>query len=77
MKTILVPVGGSDADALVPETALAVTRPLSAHLELLHVRVAVADAAVHTPHLEFARGAGLERHCCRGSRPGAQWLFDG
>jgi nucleotide-binding universal stress UspA family protein len=59
MKTILVPVGGSDADAPVLETALAVARPLSAHLELLHVRVAVADAAVHTPHLEFARGAGL------------------
>ena len=59
MKTILVPVGGSEADALVLETALAVARPLSAHLELLHVRVAVADAAVHTPHLEFARGAGL------------------
>ena len=40
MKTILVPVGGSEADALVLETALAVARPLSAHLELLHVRVA-------------------------------------
>ena len=59
MKTILVPVGGSDADALVLETALAVAQPLSAHLELLHVRVAAADAAVHTPHLDFARGAVL------------------
>jgi nucleotide-binding universal stress UspA family protein len=59
MKTILVPIGGSDADYPVLETALAVARPLSAHLELLHVRVAVGDAALHTPHLEFARGAGL------------------
>lgn len=59
MKTILVPVGGSEADATVLETALAVARPLSAHLELLHVRVSVADAAVNTPHMEFARGAGL------------------
>jgi nucleotide-binding universal stress UspA family protein len=59
MKTILVPVGGSDADALALETALAAARPLSAHLELLHVRVTAADAAVYTPHLEFARGAGL------------------
>jgi len=59
MKTILVLVCGSDADALVLETALVVARPLSTHLELLHVRVAVADAALHTPHLEFARGAGL------------------
>jgi nucleotide-binding universal stress UspA family protein len=59
MKTILVPIGGSDSDYPVLETALAIARPLSAHLELLHIRVPVADAAVHTPHLEFARGAGL------------------
>jgi nucleotide-binding universal stress UspA family protein len=59
MKTILVPVGGSDADAVVLTAALAVARPLSAHLELVHVRVGAADAAVHTPHIEFARGAGL------------------
>ena len=59
MKTILVLVCGSDADALVLETALAVARPLSAHLELLHIRAAVADAALYAPHLEFARGAGL------------------
>jgi nucleotide-binding universal stress UspA family protein len=59
MKTILVPVGGGDSDALVFETALAVARPLSAHLELLHVRVTVPDAAIHTPHMDFARGPGL------------------
>jgi nucleotide-binding universal stress UspA family protein len=61
MKTILVPVGGSDADKTVFETALAVARPLSAHLELLHVHVTAPEAAVHTPHVEFARGAGLAR----------------
>jgi nucleotide-binding universal stress UspA family protein len=59
MKTILVPVGGGDADAMVLETALAVARPLSAHLEFLHVRVAAAEAVRHTPHADFARGAGL------------------
>lgn len=59
MKTILVPVGGGSGDALVLETALAVARPLSAHLEFLHVRVAAADAARHTPHVDFATGAGL------------------
>jgi nucleotide-binding universal stress UspA family protein len=59
MKTILAPVGGSDADGVILETALTVARQLFAHLELLHVRVAAADAAVHTPHVEFARGAGL------------------
>jgi nucleotide-binding universal stress UspA family protein len=59
MKTILVPIGGGDADAVVIETALAAARPLSAHLEFLHVRVAAAEAARYTPHVDFARGAGL------------------
>jgi nucleotide-binding universal stress UspA family protein len=61
MKTILVPVGGSDADADVFATALALARPLAAHLEFVHVRVTPGEAAVHTPHMEFARGAGLAR----------------
>jgi nucleotide-binding universal stress UspA family protein len=60
MKTLLVPVGGGDADAAVLQTALTVAE-LDAHLELVHVRVDVVDAAVHTPHMEFARGAGLSR----------------
>jgi nucleotide-binding universal stress UspA family protein len=59
MKTILVPVGGSDTDQVVFETALAVARPLMAHLEFLHIHVDAAEAALHTPHLEFARGAAL------------------
>lgn len=59
MKTILVPIGGGDADAVVLETALAAARPLSAHLEFLHVRVAAAEAARYAPHVDFARGAGL------------------
>jgi hypothetical protein len=60
MKTILVPVGGSDADASVLKTALALARPLAAHLELVHVRVTPGEAAVHTPHVEFARGANAK-----------------
>ncbi len=59
IKTILVPVGGSDADQAVLETALTVARPLLAHLEFLHVRVSAAEAAHHTPHVDFARGAAL------------------
>jgi nucleotide-binding universal stress UspA family protein len=59
MKTILVPVGGSDTDQVVFETALAVALPLMAHLEFLHIHVDAAEAALHTPHLEFARGAAL------------------
>jgi nucleotide-binding universal stress UspA family protein len=61
MKSILVPVGGSDADADVFSTALALARPLAAHLEFVHVRITPGAAAVHTPHVEFARGAGLAR----------------
>ena len=61
MKSILVPVGGSDRDESIFQTALAAARPLSAHLDFFHVRINPAEAAVHTPHIEFARGAGL-RH---------------
>ena len=59
MKTILVPVGGSDTDEVVFETALTVARPLAAHLEFLHIRVGAGGAALHTPHVAFARGAAL------------------
>lgn len=59
IKTILVPVAGSDADHDVFETALTVARPLLAHLEFLHVRVRPGEAAHHTPHVDFARGAAL------------------
>jgi hypothetical protein len=59
MKTIFVPVGGSDTDHVVFQTALVVARSLIAHLEFVHVHVGVAEAAVHTRHLEFARGAAL------------------
>jgi nucleotide-binding universal stress UspA family protein len=59
MKTILVPLGGGDADAAVLDTARTVAQPLCAHLELLHVRVTPAEAAAHTPHVDFARGVGL------------------
>jgi len=59
MKTILVPVGGSATDQVVFETALAAARPLAAHLEFLHIHVGAGEAALHTPHVAFARGAAL------------------
>ena len=59
MKTILVPVGGSDTDQVVFQTALAIARPLAAHLEFLHIHVGAGEAALHTPHVAFARGAAL------------------
>jgi nucleotide-binding universal stress UspA family protein len=59
MKSFLVPVGGSDSDESVLETALAAARPFGAHLQFLHVRIGVASAAQNTPHVEFASGAAL------------------
>jgi nucleotide-binding universal stress UspA family protein len=46
MKTILVAATGSDADDAVFASALAVARPFSAHLQVLHVRVDAAAMAV-------------------------------
>jgi nucleotide-binding universal stress UspA family protein len=59
MKKILVPAGGGKTDLVVFETALAVARPVGAHLEFLHVHLDASQAAFHTPHVEFARGAAL------------------
>jgi nucleotide-binding universal stress UspA family protein len=59
MKSFLVPIGGSDTDGPVLETALAAARPFAAHLHFLHVRVALGQAAQHTPHVDFARGPAL------------------
>ena len=58
MKTILVLIGGGDRDQTVFETAMAAARPLSAHLDFLHIHVGAGEAARHTS-AEFARGAGL------------------
>ena len=59
MKTILVLIGGGDRDQVIFETALAAARPLSAHLDFLHVRVGVGEAARHSPRTASARGPGL------------------
>lgn len=59
MKSFLVPIGGSSTDEAVLETALAAARPFAAHLQFLHVRVGVGEAAQHTPHMAYASGAAL------------------
>lgn len=61
MKTILVPAGGSDTDKAVFATALSLARPLSAHLEFLHIRPGLDEVAAHTPHLGFAMGSGVQQ----------------
>jgi len=65
MKTILVLAGGREADASVFDAALAIANPLQAHLEFLHVRISAGEAAVYTPHVDFARGAGLRSALAR------------
>jgi hypothetical protein len=46
IKTILVPATGSDADAGVFASALAVARPFGAHLGFLHIRIDSAPRIV-------------------------------
>ncbi len=60
MKTILVLTSGSDSDAAVFDTALAVATPLGAHLAFLHVHVSPAEAAQYTPHIDYASGEALK-----------------
>jgi nucleotide-binding universal stress UspA family protein len=59
MKTILVLSGGSDSDSPVFETALAAAQPLGAHLRFVHIRIGPGQAAMYSPHVEFARGPAL------------------
>jgi nucleotide-binding universal stress UspA family protein len=59
MKTILVLTGGSESDAPVLETALAAAQPFAAHLRFVHIRIGSGQAAMHSPHVEFARGPAL------------------
>jgi len=59
MKSFLVPVGGADSDDSVLATAMATARPFAAHLNFLHVQVAAGQAAMHSPHADFATGPAL------------------
>jgi hypothetical protein len=59
MKSILVPTGGSDTDSPLFETALAVARLFSSHLQFLHIHIGAGEAALNVPHAEFAMGPAL------------------
>ena len=65
MKSILVLAGGAESDGVVFDMALSTARSVGAHLDFLHVRLSVGDAAVHTPHVDFAMGKGLEMALAR------------
>jgi nucleotide-binding universal stress UspA family protein len=58
MKTILALVGGGARDEVICQTAFAVARPLSAHLEFLHIHVSPGEAARYN-RAEFAMGSAL------------------
>jgi nucleotide-binding universal stress UspA family protein len=59
LKTILVPTSGSRTDEIVFATAVAVGRPVAAHLEFLHVHVTAGEAAAHAPHVDFCIGPAI------------------
>jgi nucleotide-binding universal stress UspA family protein len=59
MKSVLVPIGGSDTDFPLFETALVVARLFSSHLQFLHVHIGAGEAALNVPHTEFAMGPAL------------------
>jgi nucleotide-binding universal stress UspA family protein len=59
MKSFLIPIGGSDTDLPLFETALAAARPFSSHLNFLHVHVGPGEAALNSPHTGFAMGPAL------------------
>jgi nucleotide-binding universal stress UspA family protein len=59
IKKILVPTSGRQNDDKVFATALALARPLAAHLEFYHVRLSSCEAAVRSHHVEFCRGAAM------------------
>ena len=60
MKSILIPIGGSDSDRAVLDTAVAAARPLRAHLNFVHFRIGPGEAAVHTPHVAFVSGPAMK-----------------
>ncbi len=59
IKTILVPISGSDTDTRVFSAALSVARLLGAHLKFLHVRLSTCEAAIRTRHVEYCVGPAI------------------
>jgi nucleotide-binding universal stress UspA family protein len=59
IRNIFVPVSGSETDREVISMAFAVAQSLQAHLEFLHLRLSLAQAAVNAPHVDFCLGQGL------------------
>lgn len=59
IKTVFVPVSGSDTDARVFAAALAVARPFGAHMQFFHLHLTPGEAAARAPHVDYAIGEAL------------------
>jgi nucleotide-binding universal stress UspA family protein len=59
MKSFLVPIGGSDTDEPLLETAFAAARPFSGHLNFVHIHVRAGEAIPNIPHAGSARGSAI------------------
>jgi nucleotide-binding universal stress UspA family protein len=60
MKTILVAVSGTKSDDTVLDAAFAVSEPLNAHLDFIHMPLNEIDLSDYNHHIEFARGEAVE-----------------
>jgi nucleotide-binding universal stress UspA family protein len=59
IKTVFVPTSGSETDNSVFATALAIARPLSAHLDFYHSRLSLFEAAARSTPVQFCVGPAL------------------
>lgn len=59
IKTVLVPVSGSETDRVVLSVAWEIAQPLNAHLEFLHLRLKLEEAAARSPHINSCRGVAM------------------
>lgn len=60
-KSILVPLGGSDSDSIVLDTALTVARVAAAHIDCFHSYVDAAEAAAASRQVPYLIGGALTR----------------
>jgi len=61
IKTLLVPIAGSDSDWAVLTTAQLIAKPLAAHIGFYHVRLSAGEAAARAPHVDFCVGPALPK----------------
>jgi nucleotide-binding universal stress UspA family protein len=59
IRTILVPVSGSETDRVVLSAAWEIAQPLQAHLEFLHLRLKLEEAVARSPHIDIGRGVAM------------------